>query len=144
MIDFGAYVGLFASALIAATVIPMGSEAVLVGLIIKEYPVGLLLLVATTGNVLGSVINWGLGWQVKRFQDKPWFPVGPKKLAKATTWYHRYGRWSLLLSWAPIIGDPITMAAGVFREPIWFFLVVVTVAKFGRYAVLAATTFHLL
>ncbi|SFR56997.1 YqaA family protein [Litoreibacter janthinus] len=136
-----AYLGLFFSALIAATILPMQSEAVLVGLLTtKSYSVTALLLVATVGNVLGAVINWALGRFLLRFQDRRWFPVTEPQLARAEGWYHRYGRWSLLGSWLPIIGDPLTVVAGVLREPIGPFLLLVTLAKGGRYLVLAMAT----
>ncbi|WP_281856099.1 YqaA family protein [Litoreibacter halocynthiae] len=136
-----AYFGLFASALIAATIVPMQSEAVLVGLLATgDYPVTGLLAVATAGNVLGAVINWALGRFLLRFRDRRWFPVSQDQLTRAEAWYHRYGRWSLLGSWLPIVGDPLTVVAGVLREPIGPFLVLVTVAKFGRYLVLAMAT----
>ena len=136
-----AYFGLFASALIAATILPMQSEAVLVGLLATgDYPVTGLLAVATAGNVLGAVINWALGRFLLMFQDRRWCPVSQDQLARAEAWYHRYGRWSLLGSWLPIVGDPLTVVAGVLREPIGPFLVLVTVAKFGRYLVLAMAT----
>ncbi len=135
------YLGLLASALIAATILPMQSEAVLVGLLLGggHSPV-LLVLVATVGNVLGSVINWVLGRFALRFQNRKWFPASELQLARAQGWYHRYGRWSLLGSWLPIVGDPLTVMAGVLREPLWSFLVLVTLAKAGRYLVLAAVT----
>jgi membrane protein YqaA with SNARE-associated domain len=136
-----AYFGLFTSALLAATILPMGSEAVLVGLLLAgEGSVAMLLLVATVGNVLGAVINWTLGRLVMRFRERRWFPVSPHQLERAQSWYRRYGRWSLLASWVPVIGDPITVAAGVMREPISSFLILVTLAKAGRYLVLAAVT----
>lgn len=136
-----AYIGLFLSALIAATILPMQSEAVLVGLLIGgERSVVLLLVVATVGNVLGSLINWYLGRFLLRFQQRRWFPTSEQQLAVAENWYRRYGRWSLLGSWLPILGDPITVAAGVMREPLASFLILVTLAKAGRYIILAAAT----
>lgn len=136
-----AYFGLFASALIAATILPMQSEAVLVGLLATgDYSVAVLLLVATVGNVLGAVINWWLGRYLLRFRDRRWFPVSQTQLTRAEGWYHRYGRWSLLGSWLPIIGDPLTVVAGVLREPIGPFLLLVTLAKGGRYVVLVMAT----
>jgi membrane protein YqaA with SNARE-associated domain len=134
-----AYSGLFLSALVAATVLPAQSEAVLAALVLAgEQPIWALVLVASVGNVLGSVINWLLGRGLVTFRDKPWFPVSPAALARAEGHYKRHGRWSLLLSWVPIIGDPITVVAGVLRESIWVFLALVTVAKVGRYVVLVA------
>lgn len=145
MTDLFAYGGLFLSALIAATILPMQSEAVLVGLMVSgHYSTALLLLVATLGNVLGSLINWLLGRFIERYRDRPWFPVSPEKLDAAGNWYRRYGKWSLLLSWAPVIGDPLTVVAGVLREPLWAFLLLVTLAKAGRYLSLAAATNALL
>ena len=77
---------------------------------------------------------------MERFRDRPWFPVKPDALARAEGWYRRWGRWSLLLSWVPVIGDPLTLVAGVMREPWWSFLLLVTLAKAGRYGVLAMIT----
>jgi len=136
-----AYLGLFLSALIAATILPMQSEAVLVGLLVAgSKPVVILIIVATIGNVMGSVINWYLGRYLLGFQDRRWFPTTQAQLARAQDWYRRYGRWSLLASWLPVIGDPLTVAAGLMREPIGPFLVLVTLAKGIRYVILAALT----
>jgi membrane protein YqaA with SNARE-associated domain len=90
--------------------------------------------------VLGAVVNWALGRFALRWQSRPWFPVSGARLDAARQHYARYGHWTLLLSWLPIVGDPLTLVAGVMREPLWRFLVVVTVAKGGRYLVLAAAT----
>ena len=136
-----AYVALFLSALVAATILPLQSEAVLAALLVAgAHPASLLLIVATTGNVLGSLINWYLGRYLLHFKDRRWFPASDARLEHAQTWYRRYGRWSLLGSWLPIIGDPLTVAAGLMREPLAPFLVLVTIAKGTRYLVLAALT----
>ena len=142
MTDLVVYASLFLSALAAATMLPMQSEAVLVGLLLADYSPWLLITVASVGNVLGSAINWLLGRGIERFRDRPWFPASNAGLERAQSWYRRYGKWSLLLSWVPIIGDPLTVIAGVLREPFWVFLLLVTVAKTGRYLVLAAITLH--
>lgn len=137
----GAYLGLFFAAFGAATLLPLQSEAVLVGLLLSDhYWLCWLLLVATLGNVLGSLVNWWLGRRVERFHDRRWFPLSPASLDKARAHYQRYGHWSLLFSWLPIIGDPLTLVAGVMREPLGRFLLIVTLAKGGRYAVLALAT----
>ncbi|BCH23991.1 membrane protein [Mesorhizobium sp. L-8-10] len=136
--ELAAYGGLFLAALLAATILPAQSEAALAALLLAEaYSPVLLITVASIGNVLGSVINWLLGRGIDRFRDRPWFPVRAASLDRASSWYQRYGRWTLLLSWLPIIGDPLTVAAGVLREPLWSFLLLVAVAKIGRYLVLA-------
>ena len=143
MIDLAALSGLFLSALIAATLFPAQSELVLAGLLIAgKLPAALLIAVATAGNVLGSVINWWLGCYLEHYKDRRWFPFKPSALERAAGWYHRYGRWSLLLSWMPIIGDPLTLVAGVLREPFRSFIAIVFVAKLGRYLILAAITLN--
>ncbi len=135
------YLGLFTAALLAATLLPAQSEAVLVALLLGgQHAPWLLLGVASLGNVLGAVVNWWLGGQILRFQHKRWFPASPTTLARAEGWYRRWGRWSLLLSWAPLIGDPLTLVAGTLREPLPVFLALVTLAKAGRYAVLVGVT----
>jgi membrane protein YqaA with SNARE-associated domain len=134
------YLGLFGVAFVSATLLPFGSEAVLAAMLIagRLDPV-LLLAAASLGNTLGSCLNWWLGGAVLRFQDRPWFPVSAQRLARAEGWYRRYGRWSLLLSWAPVVGDPLTLAAGVMREPLLRFVLIVGAAKTLRYlAVLGA------
>ena len=143
MMDASAYVGLFAAAFLAATILPAQSEALLVGLLLAgEQPAVLLITVASAGNVLGSAMNWLLGRGIERFSDRRWFPVKATALERANNWYRRWGKWSLLLSWAPIIGDPLTVAAGVLREPFPIFLLLVTVAKAGRYLLLAGITLN--
>lgn len=132
------YPGLFLIAFIAATLLPAQSEAALAGAIVQGYAPWLLVAVATVGNVLGSTVNWWLGRELTRFGDRRWFPVKPAQLARAQAWYARYGQWSLLLSWVPVIGDPLTLAAGAMREPLRRFLLLVTLAKLARYLVVAA------
>ncbi|MER8406471.1 DedA family protein [Mesorhizobium sp. M1307] len=139
--ELAIYGGLFLTAFAAATILPMQSEAALAGLLLTEsYAPALLIASASAGNVLGSIVNWWLGRGIDRFRDRKWFPVKPSALARATRWYQRYGRWSLLLSWLPLVGDPLTVVAGALQEPFWSFLAIVTIAKVGRYLALAAMT----
>ena len=138
--DLAVYGGLFLAAFTAATLLPAQSEALVVGLLLTDYAPWLVLAVASVGNVLGSVVNWFLGRGIERFRGRRWFPASPAALERAEGWYRRYGRWSLLLAWAPIIGDPLTVVAGVLRETFLVFLLLVSIAKIGRYLILAAAT----
>src|SRR5690606_32336180 len=140
MEGFVALGGLFAIAFLAATVFPAQSEAGLIGLHLGGYPIILLVFVASVGNTLGAIVNWALGRGVERFRERRWFPVSAASLNCASGWYRRWGRWSLLLSWAPLGGDALTVAAGVLREPFWSFLLLVAIAKTGRYVILALAT----
>jgi membrane protein YqaA with SNARE-associated domain len=97
-------------------------------------------LVASVGNIAGSCVNWCLGRFIAHFEQKRWFPFSQEQVTKAEGWYRHYGRWSLLLSWMPIIGDPLTIAAGVMREPFPVFLALVAVAKTARYLAVTAIT----
>lgn len=141
MTALATYLSLFLVALGAASLLPMQSEPVLIALLLaSEQPVWALVLVASIGNTLGSVINYALGRMLERFRHRRWFPAGEVALDRAQGWYARWGRWSLLLSWAPLIGDPLTVIAGVMREPLWRFLLLVAMAKTGRYVTLAWIT----
>ena len=143
MTDVAVYTGLLASAFLAATIFPAQSEAGLAYLVaMGEQPVGLLVLVASAGNTAGAVVNWYLGGQLGQFSDRRWFPANKARLAAATLWYQKYGYWSLLASWVPIIGDPITLVAGFFRARFWPFLVIVGLAKTGRYLVVVLMTWQ--
>lgn len=141
MTDFAVFAGLFLSAFLSATILPGQSEAALAALLLAGQQSALALLAAASaGNILGSAVNWLLGRFIERFRDAHWFPVSADALARAERHYARWGHWSLLLSFAPVIGDPLTMIAGVLREPLWRFLLLVSISKIGRYLVLAWIT----
>lgn len=130
------YFGLFFSALLAATLVPFSSEVLLGGMAAAaEFSTWGLLIAASAGNVLGAVVNWGLGRYCLHWRDRRWFPVSKPQLDRAGGWFGRYGVWSLLLAWVPIIGDPLTFAAGVLRVRFGLFLILVTISKTGRYLV---------
>ncbi len=138
MSDLAVYSSLFLSAFSAATLLPGSSEALLTGFIAKEKgTLGLLLAVATIGNVAGSVVNYALGRFLIAYRDRKWFPVSESGYQRAVHWYERYGLWTLLLAWLPIIGDPLTVIAGALRTRFWVFLVLVSIGKFGRYLFVA-------
>ncbi|HAA92796.1 MAG TPA: hypothetical protein DCS82_13330 [Rhodospirillaceae bacterium] len=125
------------SAFLAATIMPFSSEALLLAMAASgDFNSYWLLLFASIGNVFGAVVNWVLGRYSLRWRDHRWFPVSPRRLAQSTDWFNRYGVWSLLFAWVPILGDPLTLAAGLMRVRFWLFLLLVSIAKAGRYAIL--------
>ena len=132
--------GLFLAAFSAATLLPGGSEAALLAMAaLSDHSIMTLLLVASVGNILGSVLNYWLGRMALQYQDRKWFPATPATLAKAQDGFERWGQLSVLLAWVPIIGDPITVAAGVMRMNFALFLLLVSLSKTLRYvAVLGA------
>ncbi|MGY9047254.1 MAG: YqaA family protein [Rhodobacterales bacterium] len=135
--EVAALLTLFGAAFGAATLLPFQSELVFGAMQLRDVaPVWLLVLVASVGNTAGSVVNYIMGRGVERFRGKRWFPVSERQLDRAGQWYRRWGLWSLLLSWAPF-GDAITVVAGVLRTPLWSCLVLVALAKTGRYIALA-------
>jgi membrane protein YqaA with SNARE-associated domain len=129
------YLSLMFTGFLAATLIPASSEALLLVLFQQGYTPWLLWLAATTGNTLGSCVNWFLGREIVRFRDRRWFPVSPQQLQKAQALFNRYGTWSLLLAWLPVVGDPLTLVAGVLRVRFVLFLLLVATGKSLRYAV---------
>lgn len=134
---FSPLTGLFLLAFSAATLLPGGSEAALLAMAaLSEYSTLTLLTVASVGNILGSVLNYGLGRLALHYQDRKWFPVSPAALTKAQGWFTHWGQWSVLLAWVPVIGDPITVAAGVMRMGFIRFLILVSISKTLRYMLL--------
>ncbi len=131
---------MLASAFGAATLLFLPSEAVLVAQIKAGLaPTPALLVAATIGNVAGSAFNWWLGVNARRFEDRRWFPFAPATIAVASDRFQRWGLWSLLLAWVPIIGDPLTFIAGVLRVQFRYFLPLVAIGKAARYAIVAAS-----
>ena len=143
MLEGSALLGLFVAAFVAATPVPFQSEIIFAGMLAAEPGrFWLILLVASVGNVLGSLLTYALGRGAVALPMPERFRLPPAALARAEAWYRRWGLWSLLLSWAPL-GDALTFAAGVMRTPVWIFLLLVGVAKTGRYAVLGAVVLGL-
>lgn len=128
---------LFGSAFLSATLLPGSSEAVLLGLLASGMgePV-MLVTVASLGNIAGATVNWGMGRYFLLFKDRSWFPLKDATNARAQAWFARYGIWSLLLSWVPIVGDPLTLVAGIMQVSIGRFLIFVAVGKVLRYALI--------
>ena len=140
MVEVG-LLGLFVSAFVSATLLPMSSEAVLAALISAQgWNVVLLVLVATAGNTLGSVVNWALGHFCLHWRDSRWFPISIDKLEAGSAWFRRFGVWSLLFAWLPVIGDPLTFAAGIAQVRFPLFLTLVLIGKATRYAIIGAVS----
>ena len=138
MITTQIYIGLFLSSFLSATILPGQSEIALTSLILlNKYSLIFLVSIASLGNILGSLLNWFIGYKLEIFKNKKWFPATELQLQKASNWYHKYGKWTLLLSWVPFIGDPITIIAGIFRVPIMHFILIVSFSKTLRYVFLA-------
>ncbi|MGA1931824.1 YqaA family protein [Arcobacter sp. YIC-464] len=130
------YLTLFISALVSATLIPFGSEALLIYDIKEGYNLYLLLFFATFGNSLGSIINYFLGLKGEEFLVKKKL-LNEQRVLKTKKYFDKYGAWCILLSWVPIIGDPITFIAGVLKFNLKLFILLVVIAKFSRYAFIA-------
>lgn len=128
------YITLFTVAFLSATLLPMGSEALLLYDISQNYSLLLLWIFATLGNTLGSMVNYWLGLKGENYlEDKG--HLSAQKMEKARGFFDTYGGWTLLLSWVPIIGDPLTFVAGVLRYNFKWFSLIVAVAKGTRYAI---------
>jgi len=131
------YISLFFISFLAATILPFSSEVTLATLIASSNYNNLLLLIfASLGNILGSVVNWVLGFYSRNLATKRWFPFKDKQIKKSSSWFNRFGKWSLLFAWFPIIGDPLTLAAGLLRVKFIEFLILVTIGKVSRYIVI--------
>ncbi|MCF6253203.1 MAG: DedA family protein [Thiomicrorhabdus sp.] len=132
--------GLFVSAFLAATILPLSSEIILVALLLSEVSPVTLVVVATIGNVLGSVVNYVIGFWGGTFLQRKVLKVSETDFEKSEQRFRKLGTLSLLFAWVPIIGDPLTLVAGVLRVNFILFLVLVTLGKFGRYWVVAYIT----
>lgn len=135
--DMAVYFGLFWNAFIAATLLPALSEITLGALLANNVGAPFLLwLAATTGNVSGSLINWWLGKHLIKYKDRNWFPFKEDHIAQGEKYFNRYGKWSLLFAWVPIIGDPLTLVAGILNTRLSTFLLLVTIGKSIRYGMI--------
>ena len=127
------FIGLFISAFLAATILPLSSEVVLSALVLNDMNPILLVLVATLGNVLGSVVNYVIGYYGSDFFIHKVLKTSDEHMQKARTRFQKWGTASLLFAWVPVIGDPLTLIAGVMKVNIVWFLILVTIGKLLRY-----------
>ncbi len=137
--EFG-HIGLVLAAFLAATVLPLSSEIVLGALLLNGLSPLTLVITATTGNVLGSLTNYGLGFWANRHVIKKWSGMSDDDFARAEQRFSRYGLISLFFAWVPVIGDPLTIIAGVLRVQLRWFLILVTAGKLLRYIAITLMT----
>lgn len=131
------YAGLFIAAFLAATILPLSSELVLSALLVSGLSPTTLVIVATLGNVLGSLLNYMLGYWASLGIVKKWLQYSEFEFLRAEQRFKKYGIFALLFAWMPIIGDPITVVAGVLRIHLAWFLILVTAGKLIRYVVIS-------
>ena len=134
MNEIEATLGIFLASFFSATILPGHSELALTALISqKKHSIFLLITFASLGNILGSLVNWYLGFKFEKFKNKKWFPLTNLQMNNASSLFIKYGKWSLLLSWLPFVGDPLTLVAGILRMPLISFIFIVSIAKILRY-----------
>ena len=130
------YLSLFAISFLAATILPFSSELTLAGLIAtSDYDNLLLLIAASFGNILGSVVNWALGSYSRNLTTKKWFPFKETQIERSSKWFRKFGKWSLLFAWVPVLGDPLTLVAGILRVKFIDFIILVAIGKVSRYLI---------
>ena len=128
------YFFLFFVSFLAATIFPLSSEISLVSLLKTNiYNSFLLISAASLGNIFGSVFNWFLGFYLLKYLNKKWFPFKQNQIINASRRFNKFGVWSLLFSWVPVVGDPLTLIAGILRVNFLLFIILVTVGKISRY-----------
>ncbi len=133
------YIGLFLNAFIAATLLPALSEVSFAAALKHDtYTPFLLFIAVTSGNILGSLLNWWMGTKLVNFQHRKWFPFSETHIAIGHKHFERYGKWSLLFAWLPIIGDPLTLVAGILKCNFKLVLTLVSIGKATRYGIIWA------
>ena len=144
MNEIEVFITLFLSSFISSTILPGHSEITLTTFIfLNKYNIINLIFIASLGNILGSILNWYLGFHFVKFKEKKWFPINKRQLEKASLWFLNYGKWSLFFSWVPFVGDPLTVVAGVLRVPIITFLIIVSISKILRYVIVSLIALNL-
>ena len=143
MSDFLLYhslTGLFIISFLAATILPLGSEWLLVTLILQANQIEDVVIVATLGNFLGACTTYGIGFWGSSFLVTKILRIDEARFNKTVLLYRKYGSWSLLLSWVPIIGDPLCLVSGSFRLNFLLFSLFTFSGKLIRYIVVATVT----
>ena len=131
------YVGLFLASFLSATILPLSSEVVLIYLLLNDFNPTILVCIATFGNVLGSCVNYALGFWGSSFFVRKVPGISEEEFTRAKQRFRKYGVYSLFFAWVPVIGDPLTVVAGVLKIKIFTFLTLVTLGKLFRYVIIA-------
>lgn len=134
------YFGLFVAAFLAATILPLSSEVVLSALLLNGLSPVALVVIATAGNVLGSLTNYALGYWASLEAIKKWLKISEEEFVRAEQRFMKYGLISLCFAWVPIVGDPLTVIAGILRIRLLWFVILVTLGKLARYIVISYLT----
>ncbi|KAB0671421.1 DedA family protein [Oryzomonas sagensis] len=137
------YTALFALSFLASTLLPLGSEWLLVLMLVKGYEPLTTVATATAGNYLGAVTTWLIGMYGGRWLIEKVLRISQEQEERARSRYRRYGAFSLLFSWLPVIGDPLCMVGGMMRINFGLFSVLVASGKLLRYAVTAWITLRI-
>jgi len=131
---------LFLISFCASTLLPLGSEWFLVMLLLQGSNPVAAVIIATLGNSLGAGTSYLIGYYGGDWLAKKLLRIDKKQQLRAESWFNRYGSWSLLLTWLPIIGDPLCLVSGMLRTPAVRFSLLVTTGKGLRYSFLTLLT----
>lgn len=131
------YPALFLLSFLASTLVPLGSEWLLVVLLINGFDLSAVVAVATVGNSCGALTTYAVGLWGGPFLIQRILRIRPEKQRRAELYFNRYGIWALLFSWLPVIGDPLCLAGGVLRTGFGRFILLVATGKFVRYLIVA-------
>jgi len=142
LIDWG-LPALFGISFLAATVLPVASEWLLAAMVMHHGDLAAAVTVATLGNTLGALTTWAVGMWGGLWILHRWFGISEASRLRAENWYARWGSWSLLLAWMPVVGDPLCLVGGMLRVPPGRFILLVATGKAARYLLVAWSAWHL-
>ncbi len=142
LLNYG-YLGLFIASFFASTILPFGSEGILVYLVYEKFNIPTLVLIASAGNYFGACTSYYIGLKGRGIVER-YLRIDSRDIEKAEKYFSKYGMYILLFTWLPFIGDAFTVVGGLLRLRFWMFSVLVFTGKFLRYlavAYLAAAVF---
>ena len=136
LLDNG-YPALFLLSFLASTLVPLGSEWLLVVLLVNHFEPSFVVPVAALGNTLGAVTTYAIGVWGGPYLVRRVLRISQASQLRAERYFNRYGSWALLFSWLPLLGDPLCLASGVLKTGLWRFVLLVALGKTLRYLVVA-------